>query len=111
MEVMLNSRAESLLGGLFNRSTNHRYGLQLRPMILLCEPPALAVGAKVENGFIVFQGRRPSFAPLSLEARAPNQGIGLVTVATDQGHPRAALDTNDLRICRLGAHHPEESYG
>jgi len=25
-------------------------------MILLCEPPAVVAGAKVENGFIVFQG-------------------------------------------------------
>ena len=33
-------------------------------MILLCEHPAAVAGAKVENGFFVFQGRRPSFAPV-----------------------------------------------
>src|SRR6185369_7732473 len=43
------------------------------------------------------------------DARAPNQLIGLA--CADQGHPRAALDANDLWIGRLGAQHPVESYG
>jgi hypothetical protein len=70
-------------------------------MILLCEHPAAAAGAKVENGFFVFQGRRPSFAPVRLDARAPNQLNGLAIA--DQGHPRAALDANDLWIRSVGA--------
>ena len=68
-------------------------------MIFLCEHPAAAAGAKVENGFIVFQARSASFAPVGLDARAPNQFIGLAFSA-DQGHPRAALDMGDLRIRR-----------
>ena len=79
-------------------------------MILLCEHPAAAAGAKVENGFFVFQARSASFAPAGLDARAPNQLSGLSAV-DGQGHPRAALDTNDLRIPRLRAQHPVESYG
>ena len=70
-------------------------------MILLCEHPAAVAGAKVENGFFVFQGRRPSFAPVRLDARAPNQFNGLALA--DQGHPRAALDANDLWIRGVGA--------
>jgi len=56
-----------------------------------------------------FQGRRPSFAPVRLDARAPNQFNGLALA--DQGHPRAALDANDLWIRGVGAQHPVESYG
>ncbi len=56
-----------------HRSTNHRFGLKRSTMILLCEHPVAVAGAKVENGFFVFQGRRPSFAPVRLDARAPNQ--------------------------------------
>ena len=65
-------------------------------------------GAKVENGVLVFQGAyfAPSFARASLDARAPNQLSGLACAV--QGHPRAALDTNDLRIRRLRAQHPVE---
>jgi hypothetical protein len=33
-------------------------------MILLCEHPAVAGGAKVENRSLVFQTRSASFAPL-----------------------------------------------
>ena len=47
-------------------------------MILLCEPPAAAVGAKVENRGLVFQARQRVFCTGRLEARAPNQLIGLV---------------------------------
>ena len=66
-------------------------------------------GAKVENGFFVFQGAyfAPSFARASLDARAPNQFRGLACAV--QGHPRAALDTNDLRIRRFRTQHPVES--
>ena len=78
-------------------------------MILLCEPPVVIVGAKVENLLLVFQARQRVFCTALREARAPNQHNGLTSV--DQGHPRAALDTNDLRIGGLGAHHPKESYG
>jgi hypothetical protein len=35
------------------------------------------------------------------DARAPNQSCGLT--CADQGHPRAAFDANDLRICHVGA--------
>jgi hypothetical protein len=42
------------------------------------------------------------------DARAPNQLSGLA--CADQGHPRAALDANDLWICHMGAQHPVESY-
>ncbi len=45
----------------------------------------------------------------ALDARAPNQFIGLA--CADQGHPRAALDTGDLRIRHIGAQHPVESHG
>src|SRR5207253_846272 len=38
------------------------------------------------------------------DARAPNQSSGLA--CADQGHPRAALDANDLWIPGLGAQHP-----
>src|SRR5208283_4170717 len=48
--------------------------------------------------------------PSLREARAPNQAIGLSAVADNQGHPRAALDANDLRIRCLGPQHPVESY-
>jgi hypothetical protein len=70
-------------------------------MILLCEHPAVVVGAKVENLVLVFQARQRVFGAAALDARAPNQGRGLFAGANGQGHPRAALDTNDLRICRL----------
>src|ERR1035438_104796 len=65
-------------------------------------------GAKVENSLSVFHGAlsAPSFARASLDARAPNQSCGLACAV--QGHPRAALDTNDLRIRRLAAQHPVE---
>jgi hypothetical protein len=39
----------------------------------------------------------------------PINSIGLA--CADQGHPRAALDANDLWIPCLGAQHPVESYG
>jgi len=54
MEVSLNSRAESLLGGRSLHQPSIRP--RLSAMILLCEHPAVVAGAKVENGFIVFQG-------------------------------------------------------
>ena len=49
-----------------------------------------------------------SFAPLRLDARAPNQVRGLACAG--HGAPRAALVMNDLRIRRVGAQHPVESY-
>jgi hypothetical protein len=39
----------------------------------------------------------------------PINSIGLA--CADQGHPRAVLDANDLRIRGLAAQHPVESYG
>src|SRR5262245_46121482 len=45
----------------------------------------------------------------SLDAKAPNQSFGLASA--DQGHPRAALDTNDFWIRSVGAQHPVQSYG
>jgi hypothetical protein len=70
-------------------------------------------GAEVENCFTVFQGA--FCAPSSARARLFSTGCesaqsirGLA--CADQGHPRAALDANDLRIRRLGAQHPVESY-
>src|ERR1700756_114371 len=66
------------------RSTNHRFG-PTTAMILLFEHPTSMLGA-----------------------RALNQSRGRFLAG--QGHPRAALDANDLRIRRVGAKHPEESY-
>ena len=77
------SHGESFLGGT-NRSTNHRYG---------------------QNGDHDSSMR----IPISIGTRAPNQFFGLALA--DQGHPRAALDLNDLRIPLLRAQHPVESYG
>jgi len=48
-----------------DRSTNHRYGPELRPMILLCEHPAVGGGAKVENRFLVFQARQRVFCTVA----------------------------------------------
>ena len=67
-----------------DRSTNHRYGLN----------------------FDHDSSMRTS--RLVRDARAPNQSCGLA--CADQGHPRAALDANDLWIRGLGAQHPVESY-
>jgi hypothetical protein len=60
----------------FCRSTNHRFG-PTAAMILLFEHPT------------------------QLGARAPNQSFGWFLAS--QGHPRAALDANDLWISRVGA--------
>ena len=81
----------------------HQPSIRSKPsaMILLCEPPAAVAGAKVENGCFVFQARSASFAPVGLEARAPNQHSGLA--CADQGHPRAALDANDLWVRGVSA--------
>src|SRR5260370_39819168 len=67
----------------FCRSTNHRFG-PTATMILLFEHPT-QVGCES--------------AQSTLRA-----------VLAAQGHPRAALDANDLRIRLVGAKHPEESY-
>ena len=67
-----------------NRFTNHRYG------------PDLGHDSSIRT-------------PIRIGARAPNQHFGLSAVADDQGHPRAALDRNDLRIPLLRAQHPVES--
>ena len=67
------------------RSTNHRFG-PTTAMILLFEHPTSMLGA-----------------------RAPNQSRSRFLAGQD--HPRAALDANDLWISRVGAKHPEESYG
>ena len=67
------------------RSTNHRFGLTLD------HDSSMRTSRPVRD------------------ARAPNQSSGLA--CADQGHPRAALDANDLWIPGLGAQHPVESYG
>src|SRR5579859_7485046 len=46
--------------------------------------------------------------PTMLGGRAPNQSDGLA--CADQGHPRAALHANDLRIRCAAPQHPVESY-
>ncbi len=51
----------------------------------------------------------PPSAPVSLDARAPNQFSGLA--CADHGLSRAALDVGDLRICGVGPQHPVESHG
>jgi hypothetical protein len=66
------------------RSTNHRFG-PTTAMILLFEHPTSMLGA-----------------------RAPNQLYGRFLAC--QGHPRAALDANDLLIRRVGAKHTVESH-
>ena len=76
-------------------------------MILLCEHPAAAAAGVVGKGGNIFPFS--TFPPPTRDARAPNQSSGLARA--DQGHPRAALDANDLRIRLLRAQHPVESYG
>jgi hypothetical protein len=76
-------------------------------MILLCEHPAAAVAGWVGKWETSFPFS--TFPPTMRDARAPNQFCGLA--CADQGHPRAALDANDLRIGHMGAQHPVESYG
>ena len=66
-----NLTRESLCGGT-DRSTNHRFGLNID------HDSAMRTSRPVRD------------------ARAPNQFIGLA--CADQGHPRAALDANDLWI-------------
>jgi hypothetical protein len=79
-EDLWKSDGESSLGET-NRSTNHRYGLTF--------------------------GHDSSIRiPARAGTRAPNQSFGLARA--DQGHPRAALDTNNLRIPLLRAQHPIE---
>jgi hypothetical protein len=70
-------------------------------MILLFEHPAAGPVRKWKNGFCFSKARflRRLFARALLDARAPNQSFG--RLLTGQGHPRAALDANDLWI-RLG---------
>src|ERR1700733_9066424 len=68
-----------------DRSTNHRFG------------PNIDHDSSMRTS-------RPA-----RDARAPNQFCGLA--CADQGHPRAALDANDLWITHIGAQHPVESYG
>src|SRR5262249_61463798 len=68
------------------RSTTHRFDPTIAAMILLCEHPVR-----------------------KLDARASNQSFGLASA--DQGHPRAALDTNDFWIRSVGVQHPVQSYG
>src|SRR5450631_4717422 len=79
-------------------------------MILLCEHPAAGPVRKWKTPFCF--PRRAFCAVFCTgpfrDARAPNQSIGLA--CADQGHPRAALDANDLRIRGVGAQHPVESY-
>ena len=67
-------------------------------MILLCEHPAVASGAKVENRFLVFQARSASFAPLrwmrerpiKVAAYSPERMVratrGLLSIRTISGY-------------------------
>ena len=92
-----------------DRSTNHRFGLYIDHDSSMRTSRRRA-GAKVEN---VFCFPRRVFCAVFCtgpfrDARAPNQSSGLARA--DQGHPRAALDANDLWIRFLGAEHPVESY-
>src|ERR1039457_822837 len=70
--------------------------IQTSTMILLCEHPVVVGPVRKWKMFFVFQGASfaPSFARAPRDARAPNQLNGLA--CADQGHPRAALDANDL---------------
>ncbi len=94
-----------------DRSTNHRFGLYIDHDSSMRTSRRRRAGAKVENGFCF--PRRVFCAVFctgpSRDARAPNQSSGLA--CADQGHPRAALDANDLWIRFLCAQHPVESYG
>jgi hypothetical protein len=94
-----------------DRSTNHRYGLNIdHDSSMQTSRRSRRAGAKVENGFLFSKARslrRLLHEPLR-DARAPNQLSGLA--CADQGHPRAALDANDLWIRFLCAQHPVESY-
>ena len=78
--------------------------------ILLCEHPAAGPVRKWKTSFCF--PRRVLCAVFCTgpfrDARAPNQSSGLA--CADQGHPRAALDANDLWIAHVGAQHPVESY-
>src|SRR5208337_2888865 len=72
-------------------------------MILLCEHPA---AGPVRKWKTVFCFPRRAFCAVFCtgpfrDARAPNQHNGLA--CADQGHPRAALDANDLWIRFLRA--------
>jgi putative transposase len=66
---------------------------------------------------LLFEHPTPSWVrePGSPE-RASRDGVGVRPInpsagLANQGHPRAALDANDLWIRRVGAKHPVESYG
>ncbi len=76
--------AASPNGGLL-RPTNHRYGHNCG------------------------QDASMRTSSLLLDARAPNQFIGLA--CADPGHPRAALDMGDLWIANVLPQHPVESHG
>ena len=75
-----------------HRSTNHRYGLNCdHDSSMRTSSRRSRDGAKVGN-IVSFS----TFASAALDARAPNQSCGLA--CADQGHPRAALDANDVRL-------------
>ena len=69
-------------------------------MISLYGHPAAESEGKWETPEVFSKALAPSSAQTSLDARAPNQSYGL-NIA--QGHPRVALDTNDLRIADIAA--------
>jgi hypothetical protein len=67
-------------------------------MISLYGHPAAGSVGKWETPEVFPKALAPSSAQTSLDARAPNQSYGL-NIA--QGHPRVALDTNDLWIADI----------
>jgi hypothetical protein len=69
-------------------------------MIFLFGHPAAESVRKWETPEVFSKALAPSSAQTGLDARAPNQSYGL---NISQGHPRAALDMNDLRIANMTA--------
>ena len=78
-------------------------------MILLCEHPAAGPVRKWKTALSFSKARSAVFCTGQSGCESAQSGRGLLR-RTCQGHPRAALDTNDLRIRRVGAQHPVESY-
>src|SRR5271157_3772838 len=91
----------------YGLSTNHRFGHLLQPGFFYANLQSSPV-RKWKTVLSFSKARRAVFCT-GLDARALIQGLGLTVV--DQGHPRAALDVNDLWIPDVGAQHPVESYG
>src|SRR5271157_1088201 len=78
----------------YGLSTNHRFGHLLQPGFFYANLQSSPV-RKWKTVLSFSKARRAVFCA-GLDARALIQGLGLTVV--DQGHPRAALDVNDLWI-------------